>query len=1303
MLRNLQAPPDLEPPAPQLLAVRGCSLITSRWLQVLSYILAEVCSSATLLDDYVRATLNVSHHLLSAWHSIAVAAHRPREQRTSGSSSGWRSVSRDGTVPQTDRVRWEKEATAARHVELVRHLVVMALLQQFLSVPVSGSSDTVLRDLLLRHRRWRQRRAGKGRFTELGDAEGGLVGDDDNNCDGGGPRAPRGRDREESKNNKRPRPHSVDRFGCSSWSTLPSMGQRPDDDCSICDDERCDDNTCSSVDLRLFMRAAVAMNPTACALQLISRCVVCIQSDWSCDCKDGAPPTSPVGFRGPDAGDGGVADNRYFVFVASRDVAACEHSGPCFGNRKFIFVHCERPSCEDVEPSRCSRHCPVVIPPPETAAGTVAPIALVASRRGGGPLLGDGGVWGHVMRSMRQLRLELGRGGLGVPARSGVVACLPSVARPACNAQGRPSFSREGAGRFLLPPLAPNRRCSTEHCMGCGPLPTDARSQRGIDSGEDGSVGESDEGRSSWFIMYSDRCSATGAFFSGAVPSVGRLIAFPSPLTGSSSEPVPVVQPTSNLESVDVPLEQAIFLPPAAGHEVRHTGRPSTEVDEYSKSVMAGHVAFAEEVAARLEFWCARGSPRRCYYDPVVLNSAGDNGDGASGGTDVGARRGSNDTNGCVSEGENAGDWMEETMPLMLLFTQVGTVRFQLLGDTVYCNPRSRGLLITAISEATELVICGTRESRVHRGWHKRCDNGRSDGRAGNGVGRRRTRGESVSGVCGASDLTLSAGVSGGASLHVYYDVAVEVCVCWAQGEVLGDGEKDCQTALEGTSVGNAKGSPYGSRCGQLLSRREQNQRRSERLKTEFRLAHSDRLDALLVDGRNAKPIASVTLVPSTAPGWPTQSATRAVQDTRFIVQSFSHYVAPLLNHLREDKVLMVDMDRTLVDNAIISRNQLAHGFLDNPLWRAQFHMGSSQEEGQADEREALERHCEASGMVSYFVSEDPRCGMRMETVYVRRGVRNLLRRFAVEWGIPLLLVTKSSRSRAEAILRQLLDPEGELFPIDRGRVYTAEFLVNSVPHSGFSSQSMGSCPTSIDGVTDVGAMDAESWREYRRRLCDSRKSTTDVLRVWDQLFSSTEGVAPVHRARSVAVLDDMPQLWSESDWPRTVAVAPYTLDRVDPDEYFSAGGLIASLLLSVLYSKNSVVCPLRMRRFVAGGSGSYGCGTVYGEEATCDFRGGVQGYGPGGERDTVYGEVEIQHEDSTCHTCMSDDTDSLDYCGRLSPPPTPCFVTLEGGGGVSVAGEEGVGDIVVVEEGGLDLPEVSVWNTADVEDVAPL
>lgn len=540
-------------------------------------------------------------------------------------------------------------------------------------------------------------------------------------------------------------------------------------------------------------------------------------------------------------------------------------------------------------------------------------------------------------------------------------------------------------------------------------------------------------------------------------------------------------------------------------------------------------------------------------------------------------------------------------------------------------------------------------------------------------------------------------------------------------------------------------------------------------------MARSQRLDALLVDRRCGRPIATITLEPSelleeqqifSSSDSPTDGSggdgkspadlseltgSPVLSHTTFSVSSFSAYIAPLWRHLQEEKLVLVDMDRTLVDNAITVRSVVGRAlphwhlfttlntprpgaaagataragmkehvdsgsnavgesntsafFWEHPSCGARSSNGASKallpalqgarswrnaapvlsdfewvacegpdrdrmvphpssagaagRGGQvngsgpasstsplpgiasssactsgflsaflnrtASQREALgtvqfedyglvdyeieaatsrQRRCDkstdpppsgprgsglpASTAVQPFsdapqaeataesareeVSEQPRCS---EVIYIRPGVRQFLYVTAVQWGIPVILITKSTRSRTLGILSTVLDPYGVIFRNYARQVVSAEDLL-AMPLSTTLSPSSSSKAAAPKGAT-------MSSNTQRIVLC--RKSIRDVLRyVIDRMpiERSRQATRPplwcnvqarLAKPRSVVVLDDAPQVWREEDWRNTVYVAPYTLNRIDPSPYLTSNGYLSSLVMSCLYGMKCLVC----------------------------------------------------------------------------------------------------------------------------------
>ncbi|KAH8608831.1 hypothetical protein ERJ75_001236700 [Trypanosoma vivax] len=1347
-------PPDSPDPQKFLLPAFGVNVkIASRRLQAISYILAEVSSAATLLDDYVRTMLNTSHRLLAAWHSVAIAAHaasRRGEVRyhIGGGHRLHGTAHRGNKFLEEIRSHCVKVERAARHVECVRRLVVIALVQQFLRVTVDEENeDLVMRGLLCqRRRRFNVSRPQGSRIAEIADSDGGDrtagISCSGNDFSGSANACPKS---SSAHRQKRPRcsgesfPEQDEQYSSHSSFTCNAEDYLEVGDCTDSVEDTLgfdsayedDDSTCSSVSLQLFLRAAVALNPTACALRLISRCLMYVRHIKNVDdelgdlsLRDAAASPSVVPECSGSTENEEKEEGLFFVIVASRAIGSCEHSDLCFGNRKFFFVRynerCNFYSSRLLKPSLLTE----VL----SSSTTLPPLQANECEEDRGAPTGD------VACPVKQLSSNMAPResplssalvcDVAVASRHGFddTHSLPTLILPACVNRLRAL----NVGKYLL-----SERCEESarvsgvlrHNTSCAWDTSDpaveqafgvfeGRADRAVDSESRFVVNvEVDDGddesepqqrrkrRRQWIVVHSNRCSVTAPFFRGPTSSSGHLIAFSagtgkSPESPQDSVEHSVIRIGHAVGSVDLPLDQAVFVPPSAAHgvlciEESLAGQGgSTPADFAAGSIMEGHFTFADELLSRLEFWHARGAPLRRYYDPEVANAVGS--DPIVEPVASAAESSTAPSACCLGAGGGGGPipkpnhgqrtMANDDLPLKLLITQVGNIKFAPCNSPVCSSARGQQLLFNALAASTEVVVCSVRESRSHRYWHDH-------------VPRRRRRR-----VCSSSRMRMPyvGGDHGGTfssegfdifAVDCYEDVAVEALVQWAQGEVVSD--EDGLSNGEFSLAGLPEGGPFAfnlprssMKGGRSLSQWEQNQRKVERLKIEFRLAHSKRLDALLVDRELAKPVAAISLVPSPDGQQCVQSDNQIVQETRFVVLFFSLYVSRLLRHLREEKVIMVDLDRTLVDNAIVAHDLLVPSFMSQQHQTSQ--SGRCQVECQqpkptqlADQQAsplALEEFCETWKEVLYFVSDDPLQGMRSETIYVRRGIRRLLHRFAVEWGIPLFLVSKSSLRRTKAILEQVFDPRGELFNKE-GFLYTAEALLCSE-----------SCRDPTHDSNEAG----EDWAHeethmLRQRLVNSKKSSHTVLQAWDRCASSTRLVPKLQRARSVVILDDTPQVWAESDWGRTVAVAPYTLNRRDPRGYFDSDGLIASMMLSTLYKSEAVVCL------------ESSCPLQYGYRG-CDGLRDAQHAVPlqvprGMGRSSVCGVAGHIPSDGS----LSDEESnaSSDLHSNITRPCTPCFAFA------SLAGASKEVECVVEEA--LDSHEQSVSSSSGVEVVTVL
>ncbi|KAG5504798.1 hypothetical protein GH5_05427 [Leishmania sp. Ghana 2012 LV757] len=830
-------------------------------------------------------------------------------------------------------------------------------------------------------------------------------------------------------------------------------------------------------------------------------------------------------------------------------------------------------------------------------------------------------------------------------------------------------------------------------------------------------------------------------------------------------------------------------------------------------------------------------------------------------------------------------------------------------------NARGKELLFEALQEATDVVVCGVRESRAHAGYHdmlhQRCPppptstsvsaappnkpSAHSGGDANSAgsfpcadsaaatpTGTPRSTwlttvnpwlAAATAAVQGCSFRVATGTLSRDERNPFAFDTHLHLGTCgvvrWSQGDIsheeeAGDSPTDASWdqavlavaastsdgafhAAEGTNDDATHHHDHVHRSDSprmpkwrwpKLPANDHKQWRCELLKSEFRLARSRCLDCLLVDHTHGRPIAAVTLTPRAWPQSSFDSASDAVcsdaddgadeetrsrrcterhptdaeaseapspqevvQRTVYVVSGFTHYVAPLWRHLREEKAVLVDMDRTLIDNAITVRSAaerqrhlgqlrrvmaVAEGVVgaSNPcILRHQqttapssaFFAGALSRLGRndapplteeelaeaitrgADEQEdvlchgsrahqrygdrtetvvddgvlrptirqrplhnresaashtktaaaitsssssggllhcfmrrtASQRqslgivHYEECGAVKYTAGSLPASGPDLaadasskssrdhirseleshdalkglsvpsadadafrsnssksvttaapanvipsvrcffDVVYVRPGVRQFLYRVATQWNIPLVLVTKSTRSRTEAILRQVLDPHSVLFPDMQLNVVTADEMLRWCDEEAMSRDAIGrdegageessagfagsgggtpvhhssSATSSVPhaGHACLVPLHTTAPTSTAERIARCRKGALRVV----QLTLDAAATMAARRAwrapawcdwpnrlpkpRSIAVVDDAPQVWEESDWPCTVSVSPYTLARVDPRAYFSRRGYATSLVLSCLYGSKCLVCSEGVLRLPGG------------------------------------------------------------------------------------------------------------------------
>ncbi|KAK7194312.1 hypothetical protein NESM_000346200 [Novymonas esmeraldas] len=680
-------------------------------------------------------------------------------------------------------------------------------------------------------------------------------------------------------------------------------------------------------------------------------------------------------------------------------------------------------------------------------------------------------------------------------------------------------------------------------------------------------------------------------------------------------------------------------------------------------------------------------------------------------------------------------------------------------------NAHGRRLLFEALRAATEVVVCGVRESRAHTGHHdvlhQRFSPSPLPPQAVPQPGSP-TSSTWLAAVTPWAAVqrrgfpvpvgTLSRDGRNPYAFDAHRHLSAFAIVHWRQGDTAAEEAEEERVEVvaraaaattseaeeELTSFTGDRAPPV-PRCTSATRRRErecgrrahtsdeaasrlprlpasdQHQWRCELLKNEFRIARSRRLDCLLMDRVHGRPIAAITLAPRTWPPTSVEptaggavdvpSAQDVVQRTMYTVVSFTHYVAPLWRHLREEKAVLVDMDRTLVDNAVTVRTaaerhrHLQHvrrataaadgvagaadpcllwqprtpeppptRLYDRPLVRGRNDAAALAEDEVADalcgeaaeveaevvydgaghrrgytavtaaaaaavragvessssehrhaggnllrqffQRTVSQRahlgtaHYEECGVVHYRAGPpttsattksataahsgaERRCDRHAtadrdgpplaerclsDVVYVRPGARQLLYRVASQWGVPVVMVTKSTRSRAEAIVSHVLDPHGILFPRGRACIVTADEMLD------------WDCDDD-DGDDGRRGATAPVPRHAAERIARCRKDARRVVHMaLDATAMEAAGCAwrapawcdvqhRLPKPRSVAIIDDAPQVWEAADWRCTVSVAPYTLARLDPRSYFSPRGCVSALVLSCLFGSKCLVC----------------------------------------------------------------------------------------------------------------------------------
>lgn len=1016
------------------------------------------------------------------------------------------------------------------------------------------------------------------------------------------------------------------------------------------------------IPLQFFVRTAATSSPTRSAFSLMSRCIIYARNLRSVDDENPFPERRRYRvFQASrlagqdDLGKAGVtpeseprreADNEekptttsgYFTLViAPRAVGSCAHAEPCFGNRKFILVPSGDPKAvlhallTAEGGGSTSRH-----DSGDDGATTTADTRLpwTAAARSAGRLDHQQLV---VLPSTRHElpRLRVGCG-QGSRTTSSIRAsnhtrpsyhpretnstrtrsvCLPLLVGRTHRAEGDEEGLRSSSLPLQGAPLSRNRG-STIARPGDVPL-------FGLleDDGDDPE-------NQRFYIMQASTCSVLAESYAGdeAVRSVGLLTASEHvagacstrttatrlvDVDGSEWAPPPASAVRRSRLSLPSPpfssFAQTVLMPPAAGQTLdgsstlmatSNAARPfaagavvTAQRDRgEEEEPSAGDIMLAQELVARLQFWCLRGQPRDVFID----SSHG-----------LGSQHRTRTTRSPDLPTKKAplpaapptfpepltyypaARHSRLTLPLHLLSCDVGQITFEsamhgppsLLSTTTAADANYKGqsLLYDALLASTEAVVCAVREARLHHGTHHH---------------RRQCARFADMGTTAAADRETLSDVDDVISYDRYEHLGVQGVVTWLQGRVPEE-ERETETS--------ATHSPHPPPLQRhRLSAGEATRRRHERLKSEFRLARSTRLDVLLVDSMNQKPIAALTLVSRPVlddgpdrshptEGWSGAGGAAqqdAVQSTSYLVSSFTHSVHQLWQHLASEKAILVDMDRTLVDNAVTlppaavaamrpqrPADTRAGRFWGSPLTppttlTAFLHRWETQEKVlrtlHYEERVPITYHIQRSSTTQGdSISARPESGAAppaaAEMLFVRPRLRQLLHAVALQWNIPLVLVTKSALNRTQAVLTQALDPAHFLFISRHRRLITLEQLKEM--------RRTDDCLPRATGATTGAVMN--------RLEHESEKHAADILAYYDANGGFSSSATEFSgRARAVAILDDAPQVWSEVDWPATVPLGPYTLTRLDPAGYLSRNGCIASHLVSNLFNRRCVVWP---------------------------------------------------------------------------------------------------------------------------------
>lgn len=339
-----------------------------------------------------------------------------------------------------------------------------------------------------------------------------------------------------------------------------------------------------------------------------------------------------------------------------------------------------------------------------------------------------------------------------------------------------------------------------------------------------------------------------------------------------------------------------------------------------------------------------------------------------------------------------------------------------------------------------------------------------------------------------------------------------------------------------------------------------------EMRKLRHKLSQQTRWRGILWDPRTGKAKATLVLSRCTSES---QGNRDHDHHHRFTV-AWLPYIAPMMWYVEKHCALLVDLDRTVVDNAILPTAAMEQQLVSaNVTWLVPTTVTTS---ASYDEM--------ARGGGGGLTILRP----KTEHIFLRPGVCELLRAFAYHWRCTVVLATKSTHARAEAILASLVDPDGSVFgrhlnvvrnpqsaegdedssptptpSVIRYRVYAAEdILRNAAPH------------VVDDECAAIGATCAYS-RRYADLLLRARKSAAAILVASSPCSIALQGLI------RYAVLDDTPLVWEEADWSRVVPVTPFTLAHVDPAHYWSAtdGEVVLQLIQRIAICPRSSLAPL--------------------------------------------------------------------------------------------------------------------------------